>query len=50
MTRTTSTGGRTLLLANAKPKYAGSWKAVVKFSGSTGYAAKTSATKYFTVR
>jgi hypothetical protein len=50
MKRTAGGGERTLLSAGVKPAYSGKWKAIVRFAGSSGYAARTSATAYFTVR
>ncbi len=49
-TSRSSTGTRVLLSASVKPRYAGSWRAIVKFGGAAGYSGATSSTTYFTVR
>jgi hypothetical protein len=46
----TSSGIRALLSASVKPRYAGAWRAIVRFGGAVGYAGKTSISRYFTVR
>jgi len=45
-----SSGLRALLSASVKPRYAGSWRAVVRFEGAVGYSGKASVTRSFRVR
>jgi hypothetical protein len=50
MKRTTASGGRALLSAGVKPRYAGKWRAIVKFGGTLSYTARTSSARDFMVR
>lgn len=50
MKRYSSTSTTVKMTATVTPKYSGSWKVVVRYSGGTGFLGSTSPTKYFTVK